>query len=269
MAAFDAAGGAAAEGAPSTGAWLRGRCRIHPGAAREQVLVARQLAEPLRLTAAGLREGSIGARHAMVIAAACRELPAGLVTEAEAVLVEAAGRLDPAGLSRVAAHLRYVLDPDGALAASERGHGRRRLSISSTFGGLIVLDGLFDPEGGETLLAALDPLTRPAGSDDHRSPAQRRADGLVELARRALDTCRLPTVAGTRPQLNVITPAAVLRAEPGAGPATLSWTGPVPPDTVRRLGCDAVLTPVSLDPAGRPLNVGRTTRVIPPPCAPR
>lgn len=53
LAAFDARGGAAADGAVSTAAWLRGTCRLAPGAARERVVVARELAE-LPATAAEL-----------------------------------------------------------------------------------------------------------------------------------------------------------------------------------------------------------------------
>lgn len=53
LAAFDARGAAAADGALSTAAWLRRSCRLAPGAARERVVVARGLAE-LPATAAGL-----------------------------------------------------------------------------------------------------------------------------------------------------------------------------------------------------------------------
>jgi hypothetical protein len=43
--------------------------------------------------------------------------------------------------------------------------------------------GQFDAEGGAALTAALDALMKPPGPDDTRTPAQRRADAMVELAR--------------------------------------------------------------------------------------
>lgn len=66
MADFDRAGAAAAAGAVSTAAWLRARCRLSPGTARDQVLLARRLAEALPVTAAALRAGEISARPARV-----------------------------------------------------------------------------------------------------------------------------------------------------------------------------------------------------------
>src|SRR5450759_1831156 len=70
------------------------------------------------------------------------------------------------------------------LPASALAHDRRHLSVSATFAGTVVLDGVLDSEGGATVLAALAPLAAPGGADDDRTPAQRRADALVELARR-------------------------------------------------------------------------------------
>ncbi len=77
------------------------------------------------------------------------------------MLVEAARRLDPPRLRRVVAHLRLVADPDGADAQAERRHQRRGLWLSPTWEGMVAINGLLDPEAGQTLLAALEPLARP------------------------------------------------------------------------------------------------------------
>ena len=87
------------------------------------------------------------------------------------------------------------------------------------------LDGVLDPEGGATVLAALMPLAAPGGADDDRTPAQRRADALVELARRALDSAELPTTAGERPYLQIRVDLATLLA--GTGTAAADWAGPL------------------------------------------
>jgi Domain of unknown function (DUF222) len=49
----------------------------------------------------------------------------------------------------------------------------------------------------------LEPLARPTTADDDRSAAQRHADALTELARRALEGRRLPKTGGVRPQVAV------------------------------------------------------------------
>jgi hypothetical protein len=87
----------------------------------------------------------------------------------------------------VVAHLRLVADPDGADAQAERRQQQRGLWLSPTWEGMVAVSGLLDPEAGQTLLAALEPLARPASADDTRSGGQRRADALAELARRTLD----------------------------------------------------------------------------------
>jgi Domain of unknown function (DUF222) len=49
-------------------------------------------------------------------------------------------------------------------------------TVVATLDGMTAID---------TLLAALEPLARPATAEDPRSGGQRRADALTELARRA------------------------------------------------------------------------------------
>ena len=106
-----------------------------------------------------------------MLAAGTHDLPDHVAAEAEPVLVEAARRLDPPRLRRVIAHLRLVADPDGADAQAERRYGQRGLWLSSTWEGMVAVNGLLDPEAGQTLLAALEPLARPTDADDDRSVA--------------------------------------------------------------------------------------------------
>jgi Domain of unknown function (DUF222) len=120
-----------------------------------------------------------------VLAHGTHDLPAPTTVEAEPVLVEAAGRLDPPRLRRVVAHLRTAADPDGADRQAERRHERRGLWLTPTLEGMVAVDGLLEPEAGQTVLAALEPLARPATAEDTHSGGQRRADALHELARRA------------------------------------------------------------------------------------
>jgi hypothetical protein len=109
---------------------------------------------------------------------------------------------------------------------------------------MVAIDGLLDPEAGETLLTALDPLARPTTAEDDRSGAQRRADALTELARRALEGGRLPNSGGVRPQVTVTVDLAGLLGQAGVPGGVGDWVGPLPAETVRRLACDAAVTRV-------------------------
>ena len=113
-----------------------------------------------------------------------------------------------------------------------------------TLEGMVALQGQLEPEAGQTLLAALDPLARPATADDDRSGDQRRADALTELARRTLEGGQLPQTGGVRPQLTVVVDLDSLRGHPGALGGEGGWAGPLSPQACRRLACDGALTRV-------------------------
>ena len=247
LADLDARGAAGAEqGAQggSTAAWLRNRLRMGPGTAAGLVRTARALHRgPLTATAQALAEGTISPAHAQVLAAGTHDLPDHLAADAEPVLLEAARRLDPPRLRRVIAHLRLVADPDGTDHQAERRHQRRGVWLASTWEGMVTVNGLLDPEAGQTLVAALEPLARPVDSQDPRSGGQRRADALVELARRSLEAGRLPRTGGVRPQLLVTVDLDSLLTPGGLGGET-SGVGRLDPEACRRLARDGAVTRV-------------------------
>jgi hypothetical protein len=170
LAAIDARGAAGADQgvqAGSTAAWLRARLRMGPGTAAGFVRTARAVfRSPLAGTAEALTTGAISPAHASVLAAGTHDLPDHLAAEAEPVLLEAARRLDPPRLRRVLAHLRLVADPDRADRDSEHRHQRRGVWLAPTWEGMVALDGLLEPEAGQTLVAALEPLARPTNAAD-------------------------------------------------------------------------------------------------------
>jgi hypothetical protein len=294
LAAVDTRGAAGAEDgtrADSTAGWLRRRARLGATDAHQRLRLARALHRgPLTGTARALAAGDLTVTHAAVLASGTQDLPAPTVAAAEPVLLEAARRLDPPRLRRLVAHLAVVADPDAAEAQSQRQHGRRGLWVSPTLEGMVAVDGLLEAEAGATLLAALAPLAHPTSAEDDRSGAQRRADALVELARRTLESGRLPQTGGVRPQLTVTVELASLLGQAGLPGGDGGVAGPLPAETVRRLACDAALTRVLvtrhphqhpaeglaarlraavalLPPAlggapTQPLEVGRATRVV-------
>jgi Domain of unknown function (DUF222)/HNH endonuclease len=249
LAAVDGRGAAGAEDdtqpAPTTARWLRARLRLGKGAARQAVQTARALFRgPLAGTAQALAAGELSAAHAAVLAAGTSDLPAHTTMQAEPVLLDAARRLDPPRLRRVLAHLRAVADPDAADTEAQRRYDRRGLWLAPTWEGMLAIQGLLDPEAGQSLLAALEPLARPTGAADDRSGDQRNADALAELARRSLQAGSLPRSGGVRPQLLVTVDLDSLLGHDGSLGGELGWTGSLPAQAAQRLACDAALTRV-------------------------
>jgi Domain of unknown function (DUF222)/HNH endonuclease len=83
---------------------------------------------------------------------------------------------------------------------------------------------------------------RLAAAVDERSTAQRRADALTELARRALEGGSLPHSGGVRPQVTVTVELASLLGQAGVPGGEGGWALPLPAEAARRLACDAAVT---------------------------
>ena len=183
LAGVDARGAAGADQgvqAPSTASWLRSRLRMGAAAASSAVRTARALFRgPLTATAQAVTDGDLSAAHAAVLAAGTQDLPLHVTAEAEPVLVDAARRLDPPRLRRLLGHLRLVADPQSERDRAERRHQDRWVRLTPSFEGMVVIDGLLEPEAGQTLLAALEPLARPHSAEDDRSGGQRTAEALL------------------------------------------------------------------------------------------
>jgi hypothetical protein len=99
-------------------------------------------------------------------------------------------------------------------------------------------------EAGATVLAALEPLARPADAQDARSGRQRNADALAELARRSLEGGWLPKAGGVRPQPLVTVDLDSLLGRPGSLGGEVGWVGPLDREACRRLACDGSVTRV-------------------------
>jgi Domain of unknown function (DUF222) len=115
---------------------------------------------------------------------------------------------------------------------------------------------------------ALSPLSAPLaavnGQKDPRTGAQRQADALVELARRALASGELPMEGGHRPQL-ILTVAyeTLAKGLENAGVPTFVNGEPISAAAARRIACDASVIPVVLGSRSEPLDVGRAQRTAP------
>ena len=83
------------------------------------------------------------------------------------------------------------------------------------------------------------------------------------ICRSWLDASDRPTVAGERPHIVVTLDLDALEGR--AGRSVFADAGPVTPETARRLACDANISRVIVDARSQPLDVGRTSKVVPPP----
>jgi hypothetical protein len=170
------------------------------------------------------------------------------------------GSLDPPALLRSGLSLVHQLTPKEVEDEEERRREKRFLRVTEAFDGGCEIEGYLDPEGRATLKTALNGLLGPRAKEDSRSPSQCRADGLVELARRALDSGELPVRGGQRPHITITATAATLCGHPGSPAALLDWSWPISGKALRRIAADAEITPILLDEKGDPLHVGRKYR---------
>jgi hypothetical protein len=276
---LDSRGVAASRGATSTAVLLRQLLRISPGQARRRVADAREVCPTVTLTgevqppvlpaaATALASGAISDQHLKVIRQTVRDLPPDAPQETragvEATLVGDADHFDPVQLGKLAQRIRAHLDPDGALLDERQAVARRELSFAPDLDGTVLLRGRLDAEGAAIVQAALSPLAAPrpadpAGVKDPRSPARRRADALIEMARQRLDAGDLPTEGGQRPHLAVTIRLSDLSEESGA--ADLDTTGgQVTAAAARRTACDANLIPLVLGANSEPLDVNQVSR---------
>jgi hypothetical protein len=157
--------------------------------AKRELARARHLAE-MPATAAALAEGRLTVDHVDALSRAKTPARAARFAEHEATLVEQCERLDFAPAQRVIDYwcqrADAEIDSDDARDRSDDS----RLFVSATTGGRVAINGTLDPIGGEIFRNELDRIEREIWQADQRSgnvrtPAQRRALALVEMATRS------------------------------------------------------------------------------------
>jgi hypothetical protein len=237
------------DGYSSPTALLKHRMSLHPGEA--QRLVRRANALPsMPLTGLAYEQGAISGAQVDVLIEVHAIAPEQF-DEAEGDLVGWALEIP---LTR---DLRRKLDywlsqvaPEEL--ASDRDHIRevRALNLRRE-GEMVRVNGWLDLESGELLYARLDP--GPATENETRSTAQRRADLLVEMLDGRAD----------RPSIVVhVSAETLLDGLPGVSETSNGTYLTV--DEIRRISCDANLTRVVFGSDSRPLDVGRTRRLVTP-----
>jgi len=238
---------------------------LSPGRAQGLLRQARAL-EKLPKIAAAARRGDLNSMHLRVITDLSQVAEARLA-DWEEFLIELATTRAGTEFNQAAATLSDALDDLREQRATERWQ-RRHLRVGARLDGMVALEGLLDPESGETLITALSALLdreRRSGGDynDHRNPGQRRVDALTDICRSHLDGGERPIINGERPHLSVLVDLQTLQGKAG-GTASFGQTGTViTPEGARRLACDASISRIITNGESQPLDVGRATRTIP------
>jgi hypothetical protein len=246
--------------------------------ARRRVLAAEQVTErvgldgavlPARLaaTAAVFGAGRCGLRHVEVIArvlgsATAQRLSPQLWAGAEEQLAGKADVYTPAELHTWGAALVEALDPDGPEPDDRPPPQVNELQLTRSAAGGGKLKGRFDDAAMFAAIATvIDAHARPLTGDDDRPVGRRQAEALAEVCGYVLDHGDVPECGGHRPHLNILIRLDDL--ENRARAACLDFGGPVTPESLRMLCCDAAVVPIVLNGTGQPLDVGRVTRTIP------
>jgi len=200
-AAWDTRRSWAADGARSARACLAHKTREAKGACGSRLWLGRVLAE-MDLVAEAWAAGEISADHVRRLVKARNPRTAEAFERDQALLVHHARTLDFERFVRMVDYWVLRADPDGADASEMERRERRRVSLDRTIGGMWSGLTLLDPVSGTIVSGELERLeaemfdadwaearTRlgrePQVGDLARTSDQRRADAMVEMARRS------------------------------------------------------------------------------------
>jgi hypothetical protein len=196
LSAFTTGQGHWDDGDYSARTWLMHKTGVTLGAAVGHTAWARRTATHPRVVAA-LAAETVTESVGRMICLWTGRLPEKFQDESdELLLAAAAGGMDLAGLTAMAAEMyersradRPDEDPDGAL-------DDRAVRLETTFGGAGVIHGDLTPECAAAVGAVLDALSVPAGAEDDRGHEQRYHDALQEAMRRLIAAGMVPERAG-------------------------------------------------------------------------
>ena len=230
------------DGALSASAWIDTTCHIPKKEARAQLRRGQALTT-LPLFAAAWKDGDIGAAHVDAVLRVKRPVTEEALGRDEAILVEHARTLKFAQFCTVLDYWEQHADQDGSEEAAEARKAQRDVYLVPTPGRFLGKMNL-DPIGGAIVVKELKAIEdeffaadwaeakERLGRDPHadelgRTPAQRRADAMIEMAVRSASASAgtrrpeplftvvidYPTAAGLICQLEqgpVVTPGSLL-----------------------------------------------------------
>ncbi len=215
VAAVEADGTWALNGARTYPTWLRDRTGAAPGGAHRQVRTARALRDHLPRTQAALEAGRIGEDHVGVLvreatkSATLRDALAD-PEHGEQFLLEFAETMDAGQFNKAVRAWAIRVDPEGSDRAWRQSNGSAEVTLAQTMGGW-HLSGWLDDHGGRIVDTAFQAFLGPRAAGDTRTLPERLAAALVTMASGALDRGEQGEHARVRPHLAVTVPWDSLR----------------------------------------------------------
>lgn len=184
--------------------WLAARCHLAPDDASRELRRGRAC-RMLPVAEDAWLNGEIDGRHVDLLAAKRNDRTAERMDADEAMLVGHAGRLTYRCFVRALRYWEQCADPDGVEADARSRVDEERMHLSQTFDGMWVGDLVLSPVSGSIVNGVLASIEQElfeadwaeararvgdaaTAADLARTPAQRRAQAMVEMATRAAAT---------------------------------------------------------------------------------
>ena len=223
------------------------------------------------LTLEAYRSGSLSTDHVDVLCRANRPEVASLFARDERTLVEPAATLTFDDFKIAVSHWRNIADDEGAEDDAQRRHERRYLRSASTLDGVVDVQGRLSPIDGAIFQTELFRLEQQmfeadwaaaraehgdAATERHlaRTSPQRRADALIEMARRSA-----AMAADAKPARPLITILCGYETFAGRVCQLADGTVLTPGQVASVLG-EADIERVVFDSPSRVIDVGRRSR---------
>lgn len=195
-----------AAGMTGTDAYLRDRMGLSAREAKKQAELARGL-DGMDGAADALADGRLGPEQAAALGRAARKGQLGTPDQVEQQLLDDATSSSPEQLQEKIRRAEQNANDDALRRGENRAHAQRRASCTRRPDGMWQLHALLDPVNGEQVATAMRAYTTPDPTgtpiSERRSPQQRAADGLTDMAAAAL-AAGGPVAGGVRPHVSII-----------------------------------------------------------------
>jgi len=250
------------DGALSPKTWLAHRAPIGVGEAGRLVKAACLVGDHDEIAEA-LADGEITVPHVEAVSNVMSRGREKVLPDHVENLVDQARNLDIGDFGWVMRYWSTIADDELGRDTFEEKLERRHLHASKTLDGWVAGDFMLDPVAGESLLTAVDHLAPPDPEDTPDGPrtlAQRRADGLSDLAGWFLQGHR---PAGNPPSLNVIVDHDALHGDTTSlqRRCELEDNGPIGRPLLELMACDCTVSRIVMRGESVIVDMGRKVRV--------